>query len=111
MTGQEILLHHLVGRKVRDIDGRVVGRIQELCAEIELHGQGNEYVVREFHVGAYGALEALAGYRFARHVARMLGVGRDEPYIIPWEQMDLSDVENPRLTVPVGQLRSTSHSG
>ena len=105
MSAQEIRLHHLVGRTVRDPDGRVVGRIQELCAEIELQEHGNEYVVREFHVGAYGALEALAGYRFARHVARMFGVGRGEPYVIPWDLMDLSDAENPRLTVPVGQLR------
>jgi sporulation protein YlmC with PRC-barrel domain len=105
MSGREIRLHHLVGRMVRDADGQKVGRIQELCAEIELHEHGNEYVVRDFHVGEYGAIEALAGSRLARQLARALRLGSEEQYTISWEQMDLSDPENPRTTVSKSQLR------
>ena len=105
MSGREIRLHHLVGRKVRDVDGRTVGRIQELRAEIELHEHGNEYVVREFHIGAFGAMEAVTGSRIARQLARVLRLGREEQYTIPWDQMDLSDPENPRVTLSKAQLR------
>jgi len=104
MNGGTIRLHHLVGRVVHGVDGRKLGRIEELSAEIELHAHGNEYVVREFHVGPLGALESLAGCRMARQLARVLRLRRREPYIIPWEQMDLTDPQNPRVTVPATQL-------
>lgn len=105
MSGREIRLHELVGRTVHDSNGRRVGRIQELHAEIELHERGNEYVVREFHVGIFGALESLAGSSFARHAMRPLSrfIGY-RGYSIPWEMMDLSDPSRPRVTRPVGEL-------
>ena len=58
---REVALHHLLGRTVRDPGGRKVGRIEELRADIELHEQGNDYVVAEFHVGSFGAVESLVG--------------------------------------------------
>ncbi|MEP6732404.1 MAG: hypothetical protein ABJE10_17290 [bacterium] len=96
MSAREVLLTDLVGRTVHDVNGRRVGRIEELCAGIELHEHGNEYVVRSFHLGAYGMLEAMAGSRFARAVFGRFIATRS--YSIPWESMDLSDVEHPRLT-------------
>ena len=104
MSGREILLHHLVGRTVRDADGCVIGRIQELSVEIELHGHGNEYVVREFHVGAFGVLEALMGSRLARKLATMLRLGPPGQYTIPWELMNVDDHEHPRVTVSQSRL-------
>jgi hypothetical protein len=99
VSTREVGLSHLIGRRVHDAAGRSVGRIEELRAEIELHDRGNDYVVVEFHVGAYGALEALAGGRFARHLLRRLGgaVGYTQRRI-PWDRMDLSDPDRPRLT-------------
>ena len=101
MSTREIRLHDLVGRKVRDVDGRSLGRIQELHAEIELHEHGNEYVVRAFHVGAFGFFESLAGSRFAWSALRFL---RGRSHTIPWELMDLSDPLRPRLTRRIEQL-------
>jgi sporulation protein YlmC with PRC-barrel domain len=96
MNNRELLVTDLVGRTVRDMDGRSVGRLEELRAEIELHERGNEYVVREFYVGTYGVLEAVTGARFARHLVQRFGrlVGY-ERYAIPWEWMDLSDPKRP----------------
>jgi hypothetical protein len=105
MSRREIRLGDLVGRKVHDVDGRAIGRIEEMRAEIELHEHGNDYVVLEFHVGAYGALEAIAGGRFARQVLRTMGrLVRYRSHRVPWEVMDLSDPRNPRVLCRASEL-------
>ena len=99
MTTSTLMLSDLVGRKVRDQGGRVVGRLLELSAEIVLHENGNDYVVRHYHVANFGALNGLAGPRFVQGllatVGRVLGVRQ---YLVPWDAMDLNDVRRPRLT-------------
>jgi sporulation protein YlmC with PRC-barrel domain len=105
MSRSEVRLHHLVGRTVHDVDGRRIGRIQELLAEIELHEHGNEYVVREFHIGAFGVLEALAGSRFAqRAMKRLEWLTRYRVSTVPWELMDLRDPLRPRVTRSIREL-------
>jgi sporulation protein YlmC with PRC-barrel domain len=95
----DLLLSHLVGRVVHDVDGRKVGRIEELIAQIELHEHGNDYVISEFHVGAYGFFEALTGSRFARKILqRVKPLAGYRKFQIPWEWMDLSDFDHPRVT-------------
>lgn len=107
MSGREVTLSSLIGRRVRDADGVLVGRMEELCAEIELHRHGTDYVVREFHLGAFGWLEALAGAHVARALIRRLGAwGRYRRYVVPWDLMDLGDPANPRLRVRRAELRS-----
>ena len=109
MSAREILLSDLVGRQVHDADGRSIGRIQELYAEIELHDHGNDYVVREFHVGAFGAFEALAGSRFAQQVMARLGrLTGHRALSISWELMDLSDPTRPRATKTLSELARSS---
>ena len=97
MSRREILLHHLVGRKVRDLRGEVVGRIHELCVEIALHAQGNDYVVREFRIGSLGALEFLGASHFLRELLHTLRIARADAYVVSWDQLDLSDPERPML--------------
>ena len=104
---REVALHHLIGRTVRDPDGRKVGRIEELRAEIELHDKGNDYVVTEFHVGSFGAIETVAGVQFARQLLHRLG--RFAPYNrhpIPWDRLDLTDPRSPRALDTVEQLKA-----
>lgn len=104
-----VALHDLLGRTVRDPDGRKVGRIEELRAEIELHDVGNDYVVTEFHVGSFGAIESLAGAHFARLLLHRLG--RFAPYTshsIPWDRIDLSDPRNPRTRDSLEELKAKS---
>ena len=105
MTRRAIRLSDLVGRKVCDVDGRSIGRIEEMRAEIELHEHGNDYVVVEFHVGAYGALEALAGGRFARQCLRRMGrLVHYQRHRVPWKVMDLADPSNPRILCRASEL-------
>ena len=103
MSRQELSLHHLVGRKVYDADGRSIGRLEEMIAEIDVDGDVSDYVVTEFHVGTYAFLESLAGTHFARHLLGLLR-SRKRQYSIPWEWVDLSDPTRPRVTRPVAEL-------
>lgn len=103
---RELRVEHLVNRRVRDADGEVIGRLEELCVEIELTEDGSHYVVREFHVGAHALAESLVGGQMARALVRVLGRGRGyRRYVIPWEWMDLSDPRHPRVTRPRRELR------
>ena len=104
MSAREIELSTLVGRKVRDAEGRVVGRMEELCAEVALD-EGSEYVVREFYVGHYGAFGLLAGGRFTRHFLRRLArLVHYRRYVVPWELLDLDDPRRPRIRANVSRL-------
>jgi hypothetical protein len=98
VSARTIALCALLGRTVRDVEGSTVGRIEELNAEIDLHGDGNDYVVTSVSVGRFGAFDAIAAGRFARHlvrrVARLAGYER---YEVPWDWLDFSDPERPRL--------------
>ena len=106
---RELLLSDLIGRQVRDADGLKVGRIEELLARIELHEHGNDYVVVEFHVGAYGLLEALTGGVFAQKLVQRMGsVVGYRRFRIPWEWMDLSDPLHPRLNHTRAELETRS---
>lgn len=105
MSAREVELSTLVGRKVRDADGRVVGRIEELCAEVALD-EGSEYVIREFHVGHLGVIGRVAAGRFTRRFARLVRAGRYVRYVVPWELMDLSDLRRPRIRARLGALRA-----
>jgi len=106
-VSREVALHHLLGRTVLDPNGRKVGRVEELRAEIQLHERGNDYVVTEFHVGSFGAVESLAGPYFARmllhRLGRLVSYRRHE---IPWNRIDLRDPSHPRTLDTLEQLLS-----
>ena len=97
MSGRTIPLSDLLGRPVRDADGRKIGRIEELNAEITLeHGQ-SDYVVTSFSVGRFEPFDVIATgnfvQQFLRRFARTTGYRR---YEIPWDWMDLRDPAHPR---------------
>lgn len=79
----------LVGRRVRDREGRAVGRIEEVVAE----RVGLECVVREFHLGPAALLERL--WLGAVRLFKGRGHGLR---VVPWDALVLSDAEHPRLT-------------
>ncbi|MDQ2665659.1 MAG: hypothetical protein M3Z05_06585 [Gemmatimonadota bacterium] len=97
MSVRDVQLHCLVGRKVRDSRGAFVGRIHELCAEIEQHAHGNDYVVREFRLCSIGALEFLGGSHFVREFLATLHIVKTDTVVVPWDHLDLSDPEHPVL--------------
>ena len=104
---REVALHRLLGRTVRDPAGRTLGRVEELRASIELHEQGNDYVVTEFHVGSFGAIEGFAGAHFARLLLHRLGrLAPYESYVIPWDRIDLTNPDRPRALDTVEEIRA-----
>ena len=108
MSARELRLDALVGRKVRDVEGRFAGRIHELCAEIEQHAHGNDYVVREYRLCTLGALEFLGGSYFVRELLHTLHLARTDRHVVPWQQLDLSDPEHPTLTVSRDELATST---
>lgn len=86
----------LLGRRVRDARGRVVGRIVTLHAIRD----GAKCFVDEYHLGPGALLE-----RLGMRTAHLVGLGRKGRLRrIPWQIMDLSDPERPRLTVTLEDL-------
>jgi sporulation protein YlmC with PRC-barrel domain len=96
----EIRLEQLIGRRVVDGRGRVVGRLEEVHAERE----EGEWIVREFVLGVGGLVERLAAGDL---VASLLGRFAPEPrrHVVPWDAIDLTDAERPRLTRSLTELR------
>jgi hypothetical protein len=85
----------LLGRRVRTLDGSVIGRIEEMRAERE----HDYYVVTEFHLGPSALIERLA----VRHFGLTLP-GRPRGYRVRWDQLDIEDEDRPRLTCAVEEL-------
>ena len=82
---------------MRDPDGARVGRIFSVHAEME----GDECVVREYNLGAAAILERL-GISFLRVLSRP---AHREPLCVPWDLLDVSDPERPRLRCRVDELK------
>jgi sporulation protein YlmC with PRC-barrel domain len=87
----ELLLNHVVV----DANGQKIGRIEE--AEIEK--RGGEWIVTAFVAGREGLAERLSVHHFGAWVLGFFGAHRKspKPHRIPWEKLDLSDPEHPRL--------------
>ncbi|HJP57833.1 MAG TPA: hypothetical protein VJ847_12500 [Gemmatimonadales bacterium] len=95
MTTGEVHLELLLGRLVRDSDGRPVGRIEEIEAErVDLL-----CLVKEFHLGPHAL-----GERLAVPVLHAFGRAR-KPLRVPWDLLDFSDPAHPRLTCPRDRIR------
>lgn len=104
MSEREIRIERIIGRRVWDADGRSIGRIEELVAEIVLHEQGREYVVRELCVVSFGALDAITANALVRQLLCVtMRNASATRYAIPWQSIDLSDPARPRLNGPMDQ--------
>jgi sporulation protein YlmC with PRC-barrel domain len=97
-TNAELLL----GRKVRDINGEKVGRIEEFDVE-----RGDKAcMVEAYMIGASGVIDRLSAWSLIRPIAKLLRRRHVfSAYRVPWEEMDLSDPEHPRLRIAKGDLR------
>ena len=88
----EAHVEHLLGRRVVDLDGRVLGRLEELHAEVV----DGETVVTEFHIGAAALLERVGAFVTQLPFLRYIPFSR-RMYRVPWQQFDLSDTLHPRV--------------
>jgi sporulation protein YlmC with PRC-barrel domain len=111
VSARTVSLDDLVGRVVHDADGRRIGRIEELEAEIALERRGNEYVVTRFGVGRWGPLDTIASARILQQlVRRIMRATSYVRYDIPWDWMDLSDLAHPRVLRREQELPRTGSS-
>ena len=96
------LLHAelLLGKKVFALNGQSIGRLEDIRAKTER----GHYFVSEFLVGSYAVLERLAAWRIGRAVLRVLGARQSDGYQVRWDQIDLSDPQQPRLLCSVDEL-------
>ena len=102
MTGQEVQVELLLSRRVFALNGRPIGRLEEIQAEL----RGGACYVTEFHVGAYALFERLAAASIGRALLKMFGVTRKGGgYRVPWDKLDLSDPARPRLLCEVKELK------
>jgi sporulation protein YlmC with PRC-barrel domain len=100
----EVNVERLLGTMVRDIDGEDIGRIEELRVERE----ENSCVVEAYLIGASGLIHRLSAWTLVRPIRKFLSA-RDihSAYRVPWQDMDLSDPDHPRLRSAQRDLRRT----
>ena len=99
MEYHEAHVEHLLGRRVRDVDGQVVGRLEELRMEIV----DGEPVVTEYHIGSAALLERIGAFVTEHPFFRYITLVQ-KGYRVPWSQFDLSDPRNLRVTVRCAEL-------
>ena len=94
MAGKRVYLEGLLGRKVIDLDGNNVGRIEEFrCEE-----RDGETVITHFLLGRQGLIERLSIPGLAYSALLPFGARKGQvTHKIPWDKMDLSDPKHPKL--------------
>ena len=97
---RELNIDQLVSRRVYALNGRRIGRLQEVRVE----QRDGAWYVAEYLVGIYGLFERLAALDIGRTILRTLRLARKGGYRVPWDKLDLSDPERPRLRCSVNEL-------
>jgi hypothetical protein len=96
MMSATLRVDRLIGRMVHTANRRRLGRLEEFRAE----QRGSAWVVTEYVIGTAGLME-----RLGLGVRLTLGIPRAGGYVARWDQLDLSDPDNLRITCAVGDLR------
>ena len=94
-TARELRLESLLGHRVRGADGKSLGRIEEIIAEI----RGTDWIVVEVHVGPGALLERLTELTSLVPLFGPLQRRLGARHRVAWDQLDLSDPSRPRATV------------
>lgn len=98
MTG-ELHVERLLGKKVRDAGGEVVGRIGELIVE----NVGGDYVLAEVHIGPWAMLERVGAFVTQLPYFALVRVTRWR-FRVAWDRFDWTDPDEPRLRVRKSDL-------
>jgi sporulation protein YlmC with PRC-barrel domain len=83
-------LEKIVAMKIRDVDGHIAGRLEEVHAD----WRGGECIVTYYVIASRGTY-ALQQIGFKK---------RTRSYIVPWDRMDFSDPDKPRLNCRIDEL-------
>lgn len=102
MAPGEVHVELLLGRVVRDVEGRAVGHLEEVRAE----RVGGELLVSEYLTGAFGAATRLGLGDLPLAALGVLGLRLGGGgYRIRWDQLELTDPERPRTRCRKEELR------
>jgi sporulation protein YlmC with PRC-barrel domain len=105
MMTAEVHIERVIGTRVRDIDGQIVGRIEEICVDTV----DGESVVTEWHIGPAAFIERLGGTALRLPLLGWLPFERFE-YRVPWRLLDLSRPDCPRLKCSKADLTAWRQS-
>jgi sporulation protein YlmC with PRC-barrel domain len=98
----DIRIELLLGSKVCDVDGENVGRIEEIRVE----RQENGLLVEAYLIGAPALIQRLSAWTLVRPINPLLRVRHIYSlYEVPWQDMDLSDPNRPKLRSARRDLR------
>ena len=98
----ELLAEQLLGRQVLDASDEVLGHIVDMCAGDE----GGDLVVCCYLVGPRWAAGRLSLSNLGTRVLSLLRIPLGaRSYEVPWQDMDLSDPERPRVRKQKSALR------
>ena len=101
----EIHLELLLGKAVSDSTGKAIGRIEEVRAS----KQGEEWIVQEYLIGYAAVLERLSAWTVGLGILHLLGAHKIHGgYTIPWDKLDLTNPNQPRLRCSLDELKSLS---
>jgi sporulation protein YlmC with PRC-barrel domain len=94
VTTHEIHLESLLSKRVLDINGQSIGRIEEVHAV----QHGEDYYVHEYLLGPYALLERLSLWVMTLPLLRLFRARNcGAEYRLPWDRLDLTDPERPQL--------------
>jgi hypothetical protein len=98
----DIKVELLVGTQVCDLDGKKVGRIEEIRVE----RQETALLVEAYLIGASGLIERLSARTLVRPIRRFLRARHIySVYEVSWQDMDLTDPKRPVLRIAQRDLR------
>ena len=105
MARQEIHIERLLGKRVFALNGRPIGRLEEIRAE----ANKDQCYVKEFLVGSYAMFERLSALSIGRAMLTLFNRRKDKQgYRVMWDQLDLSNPDQPRLRCNVADLAPIS---
>jgi sporulation protein YlmC with PRC-barrel domain len=97
---RELHLESLVGHRLRGADGKSLGRIEEIVADV----RGTDWIVLEVHVGPGALLERLAELTSLVPLFGALHRRLNARHRVPWDRIDFTDPSRPRATVRRAEL-------
>lgn len=105
---RELHLYEMLGRKVYDANDKYAGRLEE----IEVERGDDSCAIKCYLVAHRGFMGRITSWALADSLQKSIPISEESlPYRVPWDQMDLSDPEHPRLTVPQSELRRARSEG
>jgi len=98
----EVNVELLIGKKVHDADGNKVGRIEEF----RVTETDKACTLDAYLIGASALIQRLSAWTLVRPISRALRSSNVySVYEVPWQDMDLTDPDRPKLRIAKADLR------